>query len=59
MVDGSVRFVSETINVGDPSKAINSTNCGVSNTYRNFAGASLWGIWGAMGSVNGGETVSL
>ncbi|MDR1960340.1 MAG: DUF1559 domain-containing protein [Planctomycetaceae bacterium] len=42
--DGSVRFVSETVDCGDP--ALTPKTSGVSN----------YGVWGAMGSVNGGET---
>ncbi|MDR1270446.1 MAG: DUF1559 domain-containing protein [Planctomycetaceae bacterium] len=41
--DGSVRFVTETINFGNLSaKAVRS-------------GTSPYGVWGALGSVNGGE----
>ncbi|MBQ9801213.1 MAG: DUF1559 domain-containing protein [Thermoguttaceae bacterium] len=44
MLDGSVRFVSETIDCGDSyANAVSS-------------GKSPYGVWGAMGSVNGGET---
>ena len=46
MLDGSVRFVSETIDSGDAySNAVSS-------------GKSPYGVWGAMGSINGGETVT-
>ncbi|MDR2168623.1 MAG: DUF1559 domain-containing protein [Planctomycetaceae bacterium] len=44
--DGSVQFVNENINCGDPTQ-----------TPPN-AGISPYGIWGAMGTVDGGETVS-
>jgi prepilin-type processing-associated H-X9-DG protein len=47
MCDGSVRFVSETINTGVLS------NPSVS------AGPSPYGVWGAMGSKDGGEAVVL
>jgi len=47
MADGGVRFLSETINTGDLSQP------GVTS------GASPYGVWGAMGSVSGGEVVSL
>ncbi|MDO5553536.1 MAG: DUF1559 domain-containing protein [Planctomycetia bacterium] len=47
MGDGSVRFVSDTIDCGDLSTAPKNT------------GVSSYGVWGAMGSVNGGETTSL
>ena len=44
MLDGSVRFVSDTINSGD--------------AYANavVTGVSPYGVWGAMGSAPGGET---
>ncbi|MDO5554530.1 MAG: DUF1559 domain-containing protein [Planctomycetia bacterium] len=47
MGDGSVRFISETIDCGDLTHAADNQ------------GPSLWGVWGAMGSTNGGETVTL
>lgn len=47
MGDGSVRFVSETVDAGDP------------NAAPNLSGHSTYGVWGAMGTMNGGETVQL
>lgn len=44
MGDGSVRFVSETIDCGSP------------NSYAVTTGKSPYGVWGAMGSPAGGET---
>ena len=41
--DGSVRFISETINAGDPTKA------------NPLLGKSPYGVWGALGTRNGGE----
>ncbi|MDD3587850.1 MAG: DUF1559 domain-containing protein [Thermoguttaceae bacterium] len=52
MADGSVRFVSDTINTGNPSQSI-------SKNFSEAIGESPWGIWGAMGSANGGESVAL
>jgi len=52
--DGSVRFVSETIHCG--------TGLASSNAHTGYNiphGSSPYGVWGAMGSINGGETVSL
>ena len=45
--DGSVRFISETINTGTLSSAKPTT------------GRSPYGVWGGLGSINGGETSSL
>ena len=45
--DGSGRFISETINAGNP------------NANQIFSGPSNYGVWGAMGSPNGGEAVAL
>jgi prepilin-type N-terminal cleavage/methylation domain-containing protein/prepilin-type processing-associated H-X9-DG protein len=48
--DGSVRFISETINC---------VTSGLSTTpQEKDSGKSDFGIWGAYGTVNGGETVS-
>ncbi|MCF0233646.1 MAG: DUF1559 domain-containing protein [Thermoguttaceae bacterium] len=47
MADGSCRFVSETIDCGDLSAV--STAC---------TGKSPYGVWGAMGTPSGGETIS-
>ncbi len=46
MADGSVRFISETIECGDQ----NYTGAEVTN------GPSPWGVWGALGSIAGGES---
>jgi len=45
--DGSVNFVSDTVSVGNL------------DAFAVTSGASPYGVWGAMGSVNGGESVSL
>ncbi|MDO5554689.1 MAG: DUF1559 domain-containing protein [Planctomycetia bacterium] len=47
LFDGSVRFISDTIDHGKASAVIVEK------------GASQFGVWGAMGSINGGEQVSL
>ena len=46
-VDGSVKFISETIDCGDMTKPSPTV------------GQSPFGVWGAYGSVNGGETKGL
>jgi prepilin-type N-terminal cleavage/methylation domain-containing protein/prepilin-type processing-associated H-X9-DG protein len=45
LADGSVRFVSETIDSGTGSACV-------------VSGVSPFGIWGALGSKNGGESLS-
>ena len=49
MLDGSVRFISDTID----TNGLAETPTGV-----NLTGKSRLGVWGALGSPNGGETVS-
>ena len=49
MLDGSVRFVSETVDAGNPSQWVEP---GVTTK-------SPYGVWGAMGTPACGETVSL
>ncbi|MEI6239145.1 MAG: DUF1559 domain-containing protein [Planctomycetia bacterium] len=46
MCDGSVRFVNETIDAGDPNQT----------PAVNFKGTSVFGVWGAMGSARGADT---
>ncbi len=53
MGDGSVRFVSDTVDCGSSSNANYSTG------MAGLSGKSPYGVWGAMGTVGGGETVSL
>jgi prepilin-type processing-associated H-X9-DG protein len=49
MLDGSVRFVSESINTGDLTLPHRAANSGLPSPY---------GVWGAMGSVKGGEVIA-
>jgi prepilin-type N-terminal cleavage/methylation domain-containing protein/prepilin-type processing-associated H-X9-DG protein len=53
MCDGSVRFVSESIDTGNLSSPMPMPPSGNS---RHYVGPSPWGVWGAMGSMAGGET---
>lgn len=50
MLDGSVRFISDTID----TNGLADIPTGI-----NLKGASPMGVWGALGSPNGGETVAL
>ena len=57
MGDGSVRFVSDTIDCGDQT---NDLYANVPNKSRpqDYGGKSVYGVWGAMGSAAGGETAA-
>lgn len=57
MADGSVRFVSDSVDAGDAS--LNPGAVGGVDNPRTYSGTSLYGVWGAMGSKSGGETVAL
>ena len=57
MGDGSVRFVSDTIECGNMSAW--SQGDGPSPNDVSRSGQSPYGVWGAMGSMNGSESKSL
>jgi prepilin-type processing-associated H-X9-DG protein len=59
--DGSVRFVSETIDTGTlPTGTSLATILGVSSDpFRTYTGPSIFGIWGAMGTPDGSESKAL
>jgi hypothetical protein len=55
MCDGASRFISETIDCGDltvtpPTPSSNATY---------YKGQSVWGVWGALGTISCGEQLSL
>ncbi len=49
-IDGSVSFIPETINCVTPNRASETPTS---------SGKSPYGVWGALGSINGGETLTL
>ena len=51
--DGAVRFVTDTVDAGNPNSQI-----AMSQAQR-YSGTSLWGVWGAMGTTSGAESYSL
>ena len=59
MVDGSVRFVSDTIDCGDMDADVNGSTYSTATAShgKEFTGKSPFGVWGAMGSIDGGETI--
>lgn len=58
MLDGAVRFISETINTGDLTKDQGGAHEGTGTQPVN-SGPSNYGVWGALGTPAGGESVSL
>ena len=60
MGDGAVRFINDTIESGNSSAWIVVTGDATYPTDgRQPTGRSPFGIWGALGSINGGESASL
>ncbi|MDO4558065.1 MAG: DUF1559 domain-containing protein [Planctomycetia bacterium] len=59
MCDGSVRFVSDSVDAGDPSYSPGDYDSTVTDNERKYSGTSIYGVWGAIGSKNGNETVAL
>jgi prepilin-type processing-associated H-X9-DG protein len=51
LLDGSVRFISDGID----TNGLNGTDGGGDP---NYGGPSVFGVWGALGSISGGETPS-
>jgi prepilin-type N-terminal cleavage/methylation domain-containing protein/prepilin-type processing-associated H-X9-DG protein len=57
MCDGSTRFVSDTVDAGDPS--VGQTNPANTGSPQSYSGQSIRGVWGAMGSMRGNESLTL
>jgi prepilin-type N-terminal cleavage/methylation domain-containing protein/prepilin-type processing-associated H-X9-DG protein len=58
--DGSVQFISETIDAGDPTKTVfDSPYPPPAGNPQSYSGPSMWGLWGALGSSSGGESVTV
>jgi len=53
--DGSVSFISDTIECGNQTGSLVGTNTGLCKQ----SGNSNFGVWGALGSREGGESVSI
>jgi prepilin-type processing-associated H-X9-DG protein len=54
LCDGSVRFITDTIDAGDP----NQIPPDMGGRPQDYSGPSLWGVWGALGTRAGGERVT-
>jgi prepilin-type N-terminal cleavage/methylation domain-containing protein/prepilin-type processing-associated H-X9-DG protein len=63
LCDGSVRFVSETIDTGPTPTGTNLWTYLMTGTdswpYYYYKGPSIWGVWGALGTIAGGESTAL
>jgi len=61
MGDGSVQFISDTVNAGDPTVSPLVPKQLVSDATRpqDYSGPSLYGVWGSLSSAAGGESISV
>ncbi|MCL2623248.1 MAG: DUF1559 domain-containing protein [Planctomycetaceae bacterium] len=58
--DGAVQFVSDTVQTDINAVRVDSRTGGQNWGYeKNVSGPSPYGIWGAMGSINGGESAAI
>ncbi|MBR5415592.1 MAG: hypothetical protein IK105_06620 [Thermoguttaceae bacterium] len=55
MMDGSVRFVKDEID----TSGLFAPRSRLYETYQAVKGKSAYGVWGALGSINGDENTSL
>ncbi|MCL2349217.1 MAG: DUF1559 domain-containing protein, partial [Planctomycetaceae bacterium] len=57
--DGSVQFVSDTIGCGRLDLKLGEDNGYTGGQTRYYGGPSTYGVWGALGSREGGESVAI
>lgn len=58
MCDGSVRFISDSIDAGDATMAQPSVTTDAGTGVQFYTGPSLRGVWGAMGTIAGSEPIA-
>jgi prepilin-type processing-associated H-X9-DG protein len=58
MFDGSVQFVNDNIDAGDPNGSPGAAVSGSTDGF-SYRGESVWGVWGALGTSDRGENKSL
>lgn len=60
IADGSTKFISETINTDNLDKGPRDVDTSLgAGRGQDYSGTSPYGVWGAIGSSNGGESVSI
>ena len=57
--DGSVHFISESIDAGDPTMTVQQMPQFAGGNPQDYLGPSPYGVWGALGTSRSGETVPL
>lgn len=55
MLDGSVRFVNESIDAGNPTLTVNMLTEYGGGKWEDYMGPSPYGVWGAMGTSRSGD----
>jgi prepilin-type processing-associated H-X9-DG protein len=55
MLDGSVRFVNDAINAGNPTATVQQMSTYGGGNPQEYMGPSPYGVWGAMGTSRSGE----
>ena len=55
MLDGSVRFVNDAIDCGNPTMTVQQTSGWGGGNTQDYMGPSPYGVWGAMGTSRSGE----
>ncbi len=60
IADGAVKFITDSIDAGDPTKAsVSTTGTGVGTSYAKAGDKSPYGLWGSLGTRGAKETASL
>jgi len=58
MCDASTRFVSDSVDAGDPTAAQVNNQGSTANAFT-YTKPSMRGVWGAIGTIKGGESQRL
>jgi prepilin-type processing-associated H-X9-DG protein len=58
LMDGSVQFISDTINTGRLSQGAKTSDVFPGNRPQDYAGPSQYGAWGALGTSFGGDSAT-